>query len=238
MRAAGTRWVLARSAGSTVAAAAARGSLQISPGQILRSRIQQPLAGKDRAGHCSAHLQPMQILGQPAGAQLPGVEHALDHGDVVFNLCAHRRPAMIARLDPLIDPATSAIAPIGEITGTGRGLADRRPPALAGQIVPHARFSTDGICDVELPLQQVDAQRPLQRHRRPAAGCATARRIYRPDRDRQLLPRQDALHLREELRAACRFAEFLKSAQRLLLHRSGSPESDCAVDRAGKSECP
>lgn len=234
MRAAETRWVLARSAGSTVAAAAARGSLQISPRQILPSRIQQPLAGKDRAGHCSAHLH----LGQPAGAHLPGVEHALDNGDVVFNHCAHRRPAMIARLDPHIDPASSAIAPIGEITGTGRGLADRLPPALAGQIALHARLFSDGIRDVELPLQQVDAQRPLQRHRRPAVGCATARRIYRPDRGRQLLPRQDALHLREELRAACRFAEFLKSAQRLLLHRSGPPESDCAVDRAGKSECP
>src|SRR5690606_28853190 len=95
-----------------------RGLQPISPTPILRSRMQQPLAGQEQVGQRRAHLQPVQVLGQPAVADLLEAEHAFDDADAVLNFRAYRGLAAIAGLDPLIDPASPAITPVGEITGS------------------------------------------------------------------------------------------------------------------------
>lgn len=102
--------------------------------------MQQSIAGKEQVGQRSAHLQPIQVLGQAAVAHLLEAEHALHDVDAVFDFRAHRGLATIARLDPLIDRDSPAIASVGEITGTGHGLADRVLLPLVGLITPYARL--------------------------------------------------------------------------------------------------
>src|SRR5262249_36289089 len=93
------------------------------------------------------------------------------------------------------------------------------------------------VREVEPQLQEVNPQHALERYRWPAT-LFTDLRIYRRHRRRHLWPRNDAVHVGQELRAARGLAVLLKPGQRLLLHRAPRCETRSCIRMTRKSEFP
>src|SRR3954447_9134818 len=93
---------------------------------VLPSDAQQLAPSYEQIGETTGDPRPMGVLRQPPVANLGEAGHPLDHPDAVLDLGTYPGlPAVLAPLH-LVHDATMAVASVGEVSGTGSMLADRR----------------------------------------------------------------------------------------------------------------
>src|SRR4051812_389270 len=104
----------------------------------------------EQIGETAAHRQTLRVLRQPAIAHLGKAEHTLDYQKRMLDFGAHLGlRAVLAALHFIYD-AAMAVAPVGEVLGVRRVIADHVFLPPIGLIAIHPR-----LVAVQQPAKQL-----------------------------------------------------------------------------------
>src|SRR3954462_5840163 len=120
----------------------------------------------EQIGETAAHRQTLRVLRQPAMAHLGKAEHTLDYQKRMLDFGAHLGlRAVLAALHFIYD-AAMAVAPVGEVLGVRRVIADHVFLPPIGLIAIHPR-----LVAVQQPAKQLCVMSRLLRWS-PSSGSA------------------------------------------------------------------